>query len=450
MRPVEIPTVPSYNNKYEVSSILSYGAQFALLLLLLAISAYCSSAETAITSIDENRLRYLVKINKDKAAGLSALLAQPNELITAILVMNNLANVGASAVATLLFLAVIPWDLPKYLTGLLVTGVMTISLLILGEITPKTFAKNNAERLTLAVINQIYLLTRILRPVIRLFHATARGIGRIFGKELTEREPLTVSDEQIETLVNAGEEHGLFDVREGEMIRRILDLGEITVAHVMVPRTEMRAIEVTTPLDRVLEIAAKDGHSRFPVYQQVPDNIVGTLYVKDLLRNNPDKGRTLHELLHPTYYTPLTKPVNVLLREFQKDRVHQAVVVDEYGGVAGLVTLEDILEEIVGEIEDEFDQPVTLIKRISSNEAIANGDTEIKYLNQTLGIDLPDDEWMTISGLILYYLEDMPHVGEEITVGNVLLTVKEATEREIISVRVKINPLISDKKEGEK
>jgi len=432
-----------------VSTIL-YGVQFALLLLLLAISAYCSSAETAITSVDENRLRYLIKINKNKATGLSALLTQPNDLITALLVMNNLANVGASALATLFFLAVIPWDLPKYLSGLIVTAVMTISLLILGEITPKTFAKNNAEKLTLAVINQIYLLMRILRPAIRIFHAAAHGIGRIFGKELAEREPLTVSDEQIETLVDAGEEYGLFDVREGEMIRRILELGEITVAHVMVPRTEMSAIEVTTSLDQVLEIVTKEGHSRFPVYEQVTDNIVGTLYVKDLLRNNLDERRTLRDLLHPTYYTPLTKPINALLREFQKDRIHQAIVVDEYGGVAGLVTLEDILEEVVGEIEDEFDRPITLIKRISANEAIVNGDTEIKYLNQTMGIDLPDDEWMTISGLILYYLKDMPHIGEEVTVDNVLLTVKEATEREIISVQVKINSLIANKREEEK
>jgi CBS domain containing-hemolysin-like protein len=430
-----------------VSSILSYGVQFALLLLLLAISAYCSSAETAITSIDENRLRYLIKIHKNRATGLSALLTQPNEMITALLVMNNLVNVSASALATLLFLAIIPWELPKYLSGLIVTGVMTISILIIGEITPKTFAKNNAEQVTLAVINQIYLLTRILRPVIRLFHATARGIGRVFGKEIAEREPLTVSDEQIETLVDVGEEHGLFDEREGEMIKQILDFGEITVAHVMVPRTEMKAIEVTTPLDQVLKIVAKERHSRFPVYEQIPDNIVGTLYAKDLLRNDPDGRRTLRDLLHPTYYTPLTKPIKILLREFQKDRVHQAVVVDEYGGVAGLVTLEDILEEIVGEIEDEFDRPITLIKRISANEAIVNGDTEIKYLNKTLDIDLPDDEWVTISGLILYYLEDMPHIGEEISVGNIQLTVKEATEREIISVRVKINPLITNKEE---
>jgi len=415
---------------------VSAGAQIALLVILIACSAYFSSAETAITSLDEGRLRYLVNAHKRKRRGLRLLLEEPNDMITALLIMNNLTNVGASSLMTLLSLRLLPKGLPSYQAGLLATGVMTISLLLFGEITPKNFAKNNAERLTLAMINSIYMITRVLKPVIVLFRGVARGIMRMFGEDLSQEEPLAVSDEQIETLIDAGEESGLIDAQDGEMIRRILDFDETTAEQVMVPRTEVQSIEVRTSPAKAREIVARDGHSRFPVYDRVPDNIVGTLYAKDLLVEVDNPRPTLHGLLRPVYYTPTTKPINVLLREFQRERVHLAVVIDEFGGMAGIVTLEDILEEIVGEIEDEYDRPVTLIKRISPDEALVDGDTSIHHLNRTMGIELPEDEGVTVSGLILHRLEAMPKVGDKVSVGPVLLTVEGATAREITSVRV--------------
>lgn len=426
---------------------MSIGAQIALLIFLVACSAYFSSAETAITSLDEGRLRYLINTHRRKRRGLSLLLEEPNDLITALLILNNLTNVGASSLMTLVALRLLPQGLPTYQAGLLATGVMTVSLLIFGEITPKNFAKNNAERFTLATINQIHVFTRVLRPVIVVFRGLAHGIVRLLGEDLSQEEPYAVSDEQIETLIDASEESGLLDAADGEMIRRILDFDEMTAAQVMVPRTDVQSIEVRTSPAKAREIVAVDGHSRFPVYDRIPDNVVGTLYAKDLLAQVDNPRTTLHGLLRPVYYTPTTKPINVLLREFQRERVHMAVVIDEFGGMAGIVTLEDIMEEIVGEIEDEYDRPVALIKRISADEALIDGDTSIHYLNRTMDIDLPEDEGVTVSGLILHRLGAMPKVGDEVSVGCVLLTVEDATQREITSVRVTVDRMSEDAEE---
>jgi len=422
---------------------VSIGAQIALLVFLVACSAYFSSAETAITSIDGGRLQYLISSNKRKRRGLTLLLEEPNDPITALLLLNNLTNVGASSLMTLLVLRLLR-GLPSYQAGLLATGVMAISLLIFGEITPKNFAKHNAERFTLATINQIHAFTRLLRPLIFVFRRIAYGLLRSFGVDLLKKEPFEVSDEQIETLIDASEESGLIDAEDGEMIRRILDFDEMTAEQVMIPRTDVQSIEVRTSPSKARELAAGDGHSRFPVYDRLPDNVVGTLYAKDLLVQIDLSSTTLHRLLRPAYYTPTTKPINVLLREFQRERVHMAIVIDEYGGMAGIVTLEDIIEEIVGEIEDEYDRPAALVKRISSDEALIDGDMSVHSLNRTMDIELPENEGVTVSGLILSRLEAMPTVGEKVSVGPALLVVEGATEREITSVRVTVDRSVGE------
>ncbi len=423
---------------------MAIGAQIALLIFLIGCSAFFSSAETAITSLGKGRLRYLINTYASKRRSLTHLLNEPNDLITALLIMNNLVNVAASSLMTLLAVRVLARGLPTYQAGLLATGVMTVSLLIFGEITPKNFAKKNAERYTLATINPIYAISWVLKPVIAFFRLVAYGVMRVFGEDLRQEEPHKVSDEQIETLINASQESGLINVQDGEMIRRILDFDEMTAEQVMIPRTEVRGIEVGTPPARAQEIVAADGHSRFPVYERVPDNVVGTLYAKDLLTQTQPPPPTLHRLLRPVYYTPTTKPINILLHEFQRERVHLAVVIDEFGGMAGIVTLEDILEEIVGEIEDEYDRPTSLIKRISSDEALVDGDTSVRELSRAMSLDLPEDEGVTVSGLILHRLEAMPRVGDAVSVGPACLTVEGATEREITSVRVKIDRAAAD------
>ena len=414
------------------------GAQVALLLFLISASAYFSSAETAITSLAHGRLRFLINEHAKKRRGLTLLLEEPNDLITALLVMNNLVNVMGSSLMTLIIVSLVPAG-PET-QALIATVVMTVALLLFGEITPKSFAKHNAERLTLFTINQIYAMTRLLRPVIFVFRKAAHIIGRLVGVDLSEMEPMQVSDEQIETLIDASEESGLIDQADGEMIRRILDFDEMSAEQVMVPRTDVQSIEITTPVQEARELVAQDGHSRFPVYDGVPDSVVGMLYAKDLLTCDPaDPSITLKSLLRPAYYAPTTQPINVLLREFQRQKVHLAVVIDEFGGMAGLVTLEDIIEEIVGEIEDEYDRPTALIKRISSDEAIINGDTSVHDLNRALDIELPEDEAVTVNGLIQNRLGAMAKTGDQVGIAGIEFVVERATDREITSVRVRVD-----------
>ena len=418
---------------------MSLGAQFALLIGLVGLSAFFSSAETAITSLGHGRLRYLINTHEKKKRGLTHLLNEPNDLITALLVLNNLTNVMASSLMTLIILALLP-SLPDYQKGLIATGVMTVTLLIFSEITPKNFAKHNAERFTLATINAVHAMTRVMHPVIRVFRAIARLIGRVVGLDLSEQEPVEVSDEQIETLIDASEESGLLNEADGEMIRRILSFDDMEAEQVMVPRTDIQAIEISTPIVEARATVSKDGHSRFPVYEEVPDNVIGTLYAKDLLACNPsDPSITLRNLLRPAYYAPTTQPINVLLREFQRQKVHMAVVIDEFGGLAGIVTLEDILEEIVGEIEDEYDEPASLVKRVSADEAVLAGDTAVHDLNRTMDIELPEDEGVTVNGLIQHRLGTMASAGDRVEIENATLLVERATDKEITTVRIKVN-----------
>ena len=411
-------------------------AQLALLVFLIAASAYFSSTETAVTSLARGRLRYLINNYPKKKRGLTLLYDEPNDMITALLVLNNLSNVMASTVMTLVIIESLP-ALSATLQGLIATGVMTVSLLILGEITPKNFAKHNAERLTLWTINHVYAMTRILRPFVFVFRGIAHGIGKAFGVDLSEQEPIEVSDEQIETLIDASQESGLLDEAGGEMIRRILDFDEMTAEQVMVPRTDVQAIEINTLPSEARDFVIQDGHSRFPIYDEIPDKVTGTLYAKDLLGCDlTDPNMSLKQLQRPAYYAPTTQPINLLLREFQRQNVHMAVVIDEFGGMAGLVTLEDILEEIVGEIEDEYDRPTALVKRLSADEALITGDTAVHDLNRTMDIDLPEDEAVTINGLVQNRLGAMAKQGDEVQIGPVQVLVERASDREITTARL--------------
>jgi CBS domain containing-hemolysin-like protein len=224
------------------------------------------------------------------------------------------------------------------------------------------------------------------------------------------------------------------------MIRRILDFDETTAEQVMVPRTDVQAIEINTPPNEARDFVTQDGHSRFPIYDELPDRVTGTLYAKDLLACDlTDPNMSLKQLQRPAYYAPATQPINLLLREFQRQKVHMAVVIDEFGGMAGIVTLEDILEEIVGEIEDEYDRPAALAKRLSADEALITGDTAVHDLNRTMDIELPEDEGVTINGLIQSRLGAMAKQGDRVDIGPVQLIVERASDREITTARVTVN-----------
>lgn len=421
-------------------------SQSLVLVLLLLLSAVFSASETALSSVSELRLSHLLRRLSpgQKKKALEHLLRDPNDFLTCAVICNNLVNVGASSLATLLFLRVLPEALPSYVIGLISTLVLTTFLLLIGEITPKNLARNRSEAVALAVVVPMWRLTQGMHLGVRFFRRAGALLVRPFGVEFFHRERTPLSKDELVAIVAMGEERGALSQEHGSMMRRVLALDEIAAEDIMVPRTEMRTIEVGSPLGEVVKFIVSDGHSRYPVHQGSPDNVIGILHAKDLL---PYLGQceadvSLATLLRPVSFVPTTKPISALLEEFQQERSHMAVVVDEYGGVAGIVTLEDILEEIVGEIEDEYDRrrPRPLIRRLSPTEAIVGGDAEVRTVNRSLGADLPEGEAVTVAGLVLERLGDIPEVGAKLRIGRTEVAVEKASAREIMAVRFTLHP----------
>lgn len=314
---------------------------------------------------------------------------------------------------------------------------MTSILLILGEITPKNFAKNNSEKYTLTIINYVYYSSVFLKPFIVGFQSLSDKILNLFNKEFTHREPTKVSEEELKSLIDIAQERELFSSQEGEMIKRIFSYDDLTADEVMVPRTETHTIDANCTIDEARKLVSEYGHSRYPVRDGQIDEIIGILYSKDLLKHSESPDLSVREILRPVYYTPITKPINVLLREFQEKKIHLAIVLDEYGGMAGIITLEDILEEIVGEIEDEFDVHEEMIEELSNDQVLVNGECEVKEINRSLDLNLPEDS-VTIGGLLIDRLEDIPDTGTELTINDVKITIEKASKRRIKKVKFQL------------
>lgn len=463
-----------------------------ILAVLTILSFFFSLSEIAIASVSRLRLRTMIREHPQRARALQALHDDPTSLITAIAILNNFVNLFASSIATVLTLQLLP-ELSKSETALIATLLITIYLLIFGEITPKHIGKNNAERLTPLIIGPLYWLSRVLRPLTVAFQAISHGLLHLLPAQYRQREPVHVSEDQIKFLIELSEERGMLQEEEARMIRRIFVYDDLVVRQVMVPRTRVVAIEINTPLAEVREIIAREGHSRYPVYERSLDNIRGILHAKDLLRfgyaekqkldeykkklqdelprrlkeaQSPEELKKLAEerafyeaeirrlrellsnarlehIIRPAFFTAPNKPIRKLLRDFQKNKKHMAIVVDEYGGMMGIVTLEDILEEIVGEIRDEYDEPeerqaALQIKQLSPTTYLVDGETPLDELNARLSLELPLSEAVTVGGLLLHRLAEIPKVGTTLTVNGAHFTVVEATEKEVRKVRVEL------------
>jgi len=463
-----------------------------ILAILTVLSFFFSVSEMAIASVSRLRLKTMIRERPHQARSLQALYDDPTSLITALAIVNNFVNLLASSIATVLTLQLFP-ALSGSETALVATLLITVYLLIFGEITPKQLGKNNAERLTPLVIGPLYWLSVVLHPLTKAFRGIANGLLRLFPSQYRTREPVHVSEDQIKLLIELSEERGMLQEEEGEMIRRIFAYDDLVAQQVMVPRTRVIAIEINTPLAEVREIIAREGHSRYPVYEHSLDNIRGILHAKDLLRfgyaekqkldeykrklqdelpqrlneaHTPEEikeltgekafyeaeirrlrellsGARLEHIIRPAFFTAPNKPIRKLLRDFQKNKKHMAIVVDEYGGLMGMVTLEDILEEIVGEIRDEYDEPeekeaALQIRQIAPTVYLVNGETSLDELNTRLSLDLPLSEAVTIGGLLLHRLAEIPKVGTSLTVDGARITVTEATEKEVRKVRIEV------------
>ena len=467
---------------------MDFSWSIALLILLTLCSFFFSASEMAIASVGKVRLKVMIREHPRRQRALQTLFDDPTSLITALAIASNFVNLFAASIVTILAWQITQHQLSEEMTALIATGIITLYLLLFGEITPKRIGKNNAERFTIAFINLIYGLSVLLKPLTFTFQWASSLLLRLLPSRFRNPEPVYVSEDAIKMLLDLGEERGLIQEGESEMIRRIFAFDDLVAKQVMIPRKDVIAVEVHTALTEVKDIIAREGHSRYPVYEKNRDNIVGILHGKDMLRFGfaerqkledlrkkfqeelPAKMKVatdeqeleklkkereqcereirrlrqflseakLRDILRTASYTPMTKPINELLREFQKQRKHMAIVVDEYGSMVGIVTLEDIVEEIVGDIRDEYDEPEERIKKVSERFYLVDGVTAVDELNQRLGLNMPLAEGVTVSGLLLHRLEDIPQAGEWITVDGARLTVEEATEKEIRKVKVEL------------
>ncbi len=406
-----------------------------ILVVLIALSAFFSSAETAIFSLGDIKVRNLVKKGKHGAKTLKKLKEDPHKLLITVLVGNNLVNVGASALATKIVTDAIGPTAVGVGLGIS-TGIMTFLLLVFGEITPKAFAHKNPERLSLFFAEPLYALTKVLSPLVWLLELITGAIIKAIGGQ-SDRGPITV--EEIRTTITVGAEEGVIKKDEEELIRNVFDLSATQVSKVMIPRMNMFALEAKTKIKKVLEIIPEKRYTRVPVYRERLDNIVGILYVKDIIKYaGKDDDLAIESILRPPYFVPETKKLNALLKEFRKNRIHVAIVVDESGGVEGLVTLEDVLEEIVGEIYDETDGSETLIKPAEDKSFEIAGKTDIEEVNKKLGLSLHDDSYNTIAGYIIHRLGRIPKKGENIKIDNLDITIIDGNDVKIKRLKIKL------------
>lgn len=409
-------------------------SELIILVLLVAASAFFSAAETALMGLSQLRVRTLLESGQSRAKLIAKLKAQPDKLLITILVGNNLVNIAASAMFTALVLR----TLGPGRAVTLATGVMTLIILVFGEISPKTVAARDPLRVSYRVARPLNFLMMLLTPVVYILTLLSNLLAKVQHGEGRLAEQVT--EAEIRTLVNVGEEQGIIEDEESRMIHSVLALTDTPVRNVMVPRTAMTAVEVTATHDELVEVIRRDRYSRLPVYEEDIDNIIGLLHAKDIcsLTEAEKAAFDLRQLLRPTIFVVSTKKSGLVLRELQKHRVYMAIIIDEYGGTAGLVTIEDLIEEIVGEIVDEYDEEDPPVEVLDANTTFLDARLTVEEVNEQLNIALPTDRALTIGGLVYDLLGRIPRTGETVSCGRISLTVDKLDRRTIERVKVTV------------
>ena len=403
-----------------------------ILVIFLFLSGLFSGAETALTSLGKLKVKELMEKGGKRKKSIKIWIDNPNKILTTIVIANNVVNIGAASLATAVSIRIFDGK------GMAIAwGVMTFLILEFGEITPKIFARQHAEKLSLLVIRPLKVLSLILSPVSRALVFLTNLLLKPFGGAM-EKESSFITEEEIRGLISAGEKEGALEEEEKEMLHSVFEFGDTKVSEVMIPRVDMVAIDENIPLDSLLDLIKEKRHSRIPVYKENVDEIVGIFYVKDLLTLwREDKEVRVKDVMRAAYFVPESKKVSDLLHQFQGKKVHMAIVVDEYGGIAGLVTLEDLLEEIVGEIRDEYDVEEVIYQKLEDGSILADAKMDIEEANKKLKINIPEGSSETIGGFIFDFLGRVPRQGEEIKYKNLKITVVEANEHSLSKLRIK-------------
>lgn len=407
--------------------------------VLLVVHAFFAATKEAIVSVRKSRRLQLIEEGNHAAQLVDKLAEDATRLLTTeqlILKFIGFFIIGLAAFAYTLPLVQL-FSIHSFTAMVIITVAAVLITLIFGELIPKEIARNFAEPIALWAIYPFNLFSHIAAPLALVIV----GLGRFLSGrwDVTGEHSLTtITEEDLRTYVDASEEGGLLEKDEKEMIYSIFDLGDTLAREIMVPRIDVVAIEAEATISEALEVILEKGHSRVPVYDDEIDNVIGILYAKDLLAHwrNGGEPRQIRGMEREVYYVPETKPVSDLLRELQMKKVHIAIVVDEYGGTAGLVTIEDILEEIVGDIQDEYDIEEFYMDRVSDDEYIFSARVDLDDINDIMSVELPTDESDTLGGLVYSMLGRVPTVGDWVDVTDVRLTVLSVEGRRIGTVKI--------------
>lgn len=411
--------------------------QLIILVVLLALSAFFSSSETALTTVNKIRMRTLADAGDKRAAYVLRVIENPGKMLSAILIGNNVVNLYASSLSTVLATEI--WG--NEIVGL-ATGVLTLLILIFGEITPKTMATIRAEALALRVSAIIYVLMLLLTPVIAFVNYLSFLVLRLLRIDPKKRGE-SITEDELRTIVEVSHEEGVIETEEKKMINNVFDFGDAVARDVMVPRIDMSFVDVNATYDELMDIFRAEKYTRFPVYEETTDNVIGVLNIKDVfLRGGEDDFSVRHYLRQPLY-TYEFKKVSELMMEMRQTDINIIIVLDEYGATAGLITQEDILEEIVGEIRDEYDgDEEESVRQISPREYVVEGSMKLDDLNDRLELHLESEDYDSIGGIIIGLLDHLPEEGEDVVVDNVRLVVEHVEKNRIDKIHLYIlNPI---------
>ena len=384
--------------------------QILIVIGLLALSAFFSSSETAMMAVNKIRVRNLADAGLSSAQTLMKVLDNQPKMLSAILIGNNIVNISASSLATIL----VTRAFGDMYVGV-GTGILTLLVLIFGEITPKTSATLYSETMALRFAKPIYMIMQVLTPVIFIVDKLSQGVLRLLHVDPNKKQD-AITEDELRTIVEVSHEEGVIESDEKKMIYNVFDFGDSVAKDIMVPRIDMTFIDVDATFSEVIVVFREVKYTRYPVYEETTDNVIGIINIKDLLLTENQKKFCIRDYLREPLYTYEFKKTAELMVELRKTQNNIAIVLDEYGATAGLITLEDMLEEIVGEIRDEYDEDEEdLIRRIGPREYVVEAAMKLDDLNDQLGLDLESEDYDSIGGFIIGLLDHLPEEGEEVT-----------------------------------
>lgn len=405
--------------------------QLLILVFMIGLSAFFSSAETALTTVNRIRIRTLAEAGSKSAIILTKVLEDQGKMLSAILVGNNVVNLTASSMSTTLVMSI--WS--NKAVGI-ATGILTLVILVFGEISPKTISTLYSETISLKYAKIIYIFMTVMTPVIYVVNVLATAFLRLIHVD-PNRKQEAITEDELRTIVEVSHEEGVIESEEKKMINNVFDFGDSVARDIMIPRIDMTLVEVSATYEELIDIFREEMYTRIPVYEETNDNVIGIINMKDLLLIDSHEDFCIRSYLREPLYTYEYKKTAELMVEMRQTCNNVVIVLDEYGATAGMITLEDLLEEIVGEIRDEYDEDEeNELVELAPGEYMVEGSMKLDDLNDRLGLHLESEDYDSIGGLIIGLLDRLPESGEEVTCDGIRLVVEQLDKNRIDKVHM--------------